>query len=831
MIPSNYNITIQDAVILHLLQYSRYQDEIEVPDDVVQHKIAEIVGIKRSQVSGVMKRLKEKEYVKERLAHVRDLTRKRKVYFLTPNGITFARKLQENIENKSIIYKSDEGEVKTLKICEINKHLSTPIPLIKLLSIITPDGYLDSKKLQEYEKISIAETTDSNGYNSTTFIAGMTLPTRFVGRNKELIQIKSWLNNELPRILIIKGIPGIGKTTIAAKITHVFTQEFNNSTFWYRFHEWDTIRSTLRKLSEFLLQLGRNELKFYLDNESHIHLAEIMRILKVDLQDLNALFVFDDVQKINQELKQLFSIFVELMDLEKSKNINIIILTRSTVKFYDRRKVVIKKLIFEFELGGLDSKSSKQLLNIDNIKESDFNKIYKITEGHPLALELINIHLSSKSLDPSSGLGLGDLFKSEEDLNKYLREEILSDLSSSEIRILELISIFRYPAPQDSIFIDEQIDLKCIDTLFEKSLILETTAGYDIHELIREFFYNRMPSQLKKQYHTLAADYYTNDIKTEKIKDSSSRIKPEAIIEAQYHYICSGNYEKAARLVVEYVDTLLSQGYSDELMKIIKELGLGRVKEEKLSELQIIKGHVLRMNGEWEDARECYNKSLELSKLHEDDIGKARAYNAIGTVFYRQGKWNEAMDSFNHGLKIAENEKDEQYCSKLYSNIALIHWGEGDYNSAKDLIQKSLDLCNKLNDIKGIARAYNNLGIIYWEKKELDEAITAYKMSLKLSQELEDKRTIAILYDNLGEVYRVKGISKKAKEYYQKSLDLSKELGFKWQIAEVYCNLGQMYQDKNRTKSTEYLNSALEIFSNLGAKREMDKVKNLICRE
>ena len=88
--------------------------------------------------------------------------------------------------------------------------------------------------------------------------------------------------------------------------------------------------------------------------------------------------------------------------------------------------------------------------------------------------------------------------------------------------------------------------------------------------------------------------------------------------------------------------------------------------------------------------------------------------------------------------------------------------------------------------------------------------------------------TITILYDNLGEVYRLKGEIETAEKYYNKSLELSEELGFKWQIAEVYCNLGQMYKVSNKKKSKEYLSSALELYTSLGAMREVEKVKEIM---
>ena len=64
-----------------------------------------------------------------------------------------------------------------------------------------------------------------------------------------------------------------------------------------------------------------------------------------------------------------------------------------------------------------------------------------------------------------------------------------------------------------------------------------------------------------------------------------------------------------------------------------------------------------------------------------------------------------------------------------------------------------------------------------------------------------------------------------------KSLDLSEDLGFKWQIAEVNCNLGILHKDSDNNKSKEHLDTALELYTTLGAKREVEKVKGIMNRK
>jgi tetratricopeptide (TPR) repeat protein/DNA-binding MarR family transcriptional regulator len=830
MVQAKFNITIEDRVILHLLNLITKQDDFEVSYDTIQHGIAEAVSIRRAHVSYILKSLKTKGLVTDRLAHVKNITRKRKSYFLTPDGKKYALRLRENISKKTIIYIDKSGKTKSLKLSELQKEVPSPISIGNLINSINTNSEIHYAELVDKRSSTSEMITDSNKEEFISSIDTMAHPARFVGRNHEIENIKKLIEKELPKCIVIKGIAGIGKTTLMAKIIEEYVRERNKNLFWFKIHEWDSIRSTLVELTDFLSQLNRKKLKFYIDGQPNLELPEIMKLLEDDLQSENVLMVFDDLQKANEGQMQLFKVLIELLESEKLPNLKIIILTRDSPKFYDRRNVAIRKLIAELDLTGLDLEASKQLLNVVNIKESQFNKIYEITEGHPLSLELIGIQITSENTKGklNSVFDINDLFSEQHDINKYLREEIFQKLSEPEKKLLENASVFRYPVPSNAILVEKNTNYESIDSLVEKSLLLETTSGFDLHELIKEFFYRRLTPQQQIQKHKQAAKYYSNELTELDGKIESVKDIPKVVIEAQYHNLRARDFPRAGELAVEYGETLVGKGFTDEFNSILSELDSKKVSYKTWAEILIHKGFILTITGEWDNALKLYQESLRWCKKNKDRSGLARANNGIGIIHYRKGELKSAQEFFTKGLEFAKAKNDKKNSAKLYSNIALVHWCNGELESAIELNKKSLRISTKLTDKYGIARAHNNLGIIYWEQRKLTEAIKEYNKSLKLSEELGDIRTIAILYDNLGEAYRLKGKENKAQKFYKKSLQLSKELGFKWQIAEVNCNLGILFAESDSEKSRYYLNSALEMYKYLGASREVERVKKIL---
>ena len=187
---TQFNLTIGDGILLHLLENYSLKDEVEVPLDMTQQGIANAIGVRRSHVSYVLKSLKQKGFVNERLSHIK------------------------------------------------NKQFFPGIKLLQLIKLVSSDNTLNSNLIKQHKKIgSLLTTTDVLKTEPVNFTDNMTQATRFVGRREEIKKIKNWIDSDLSGIIVINGIPGVGKTTLAAKIIDEYSQKGKKNLFWFRFHE------------------------------------------------------------------------------------------------------------------------------------------------------------------------------------------------------------------------------------------------------------------------------------------------------------------------------------------------------------------------------------------------------------------------------------------------------------------------------------------------------------------------------------------------------------------------------------------------------------------
>jgi ATP/maltotriose-dependent transcriptional regulator MalT len=259
------------------------------------------------------------------------------------------------------------------------------------------------------------------GGDYVSFMQDVPLPRRFFGRERELDEIREWLEDERSSMFAVTGIAGIGKTTLSAKAAK--TMEEKTHIFWYRFHKWDSLRNVLYSMSRFLEEMGRPSFKKYMDTAGEVEKKDFYPILQKSLKSGPILMVFDDFQRAVDEIVEFFSDLKEM--LASTQRVKIMVVGRQVVPFYDRSDVLVKKLVRELNLGGLDRESSKGLLRVEDMTDEVFDKIYQVTMGHPLFLQLV---LSATDLED------------QKDIKRYIYEEIFKKLEEKESILLQIAS-------------------------------------------------------------------------------------------------------------------------------------------------------------------------------------------------------------------------------------------------------------------------------------------------------------------------------------------------------------------------------------------------------
>jgi ATP/maltotriose-dependent transcriptional regulator MalT/DNA-binding MarR family transcriptional regulator len=833
------NIPIEKKIMLYIHSFGEVQDVEKVSHLLTQDTLSEVLNTPRGSISRSLKKLQEKNIVEEKLAHVKGKTRRIRAYVLTWDGYGQAEDMKNELRRTDLSYRNLDGDEisSTLgDILEKTKEVDPDLTILEALDIYLTEQVLDLRLLRDRVATNEAATTVKEPTAKVMEYAPPEI-RYFYDREKELPVLADYLNDR--PVIVLQGIAGIGKSTLAAKLLEQHRGQ--RPLFWHRVREMVSLGSILVQMASFLSGLGKHGLKTYLDsNAPSLDLSEVLDILLEDLKDTKAILLFDDFQRCDERTVRFFSSLKDCMDGQ-----TLIILTRMHVPFYDRRDVSVRGVVGEMELQGLDPDGALSLLTnvkkITNLKESDLKEIYSLTGGHPLALELIE--------DVSEVGGHGDIML-------FFQEEIFSALMPHERGLLEYLSVYREPVAPEAFLREEYSGYDSLERLQARSLIDTFKSNtFEVKGFIRNYVYQRIPPSSRKRYHHSAAQFYGQ------LKED------QAMFERVHHLLQAQEPNLAADLLVKKGKALLKQ-HAEEIMTILSTSHWDGVEPENYSPLQTLKGDILKMWGEWDNVLEYYyqsfvlfgylnpkttptigivhgqagymnwsrdemeksledqRKSLEMLDEH-DHISEAEVHRSMGWTQWLLAEFPKAKEAFQQSLECLEKEKDGTgpQRAKVLLNLGNISSETGEYQVSLDRYREALEVLKQHRDEQTRVRVLNNLGTVHLALDDPGKARECFVDGLKIAEDINFMKGQGYLLLHLASCFE----GEKAQEYLEIALKTFDRIDDGLGIAYASSNLALYYlQNREKEKASTYLNESKGLIENLDLPYYLDLVNSLI---
>jgi len=242
---------------------------------------------------------------------------------------------------------------------------------------------------------------------------------------------------------------------------------------------------------------------------------------------------------------------------------------------------------------------------------------------------------------------------------------------------------------------------------------------------------------------------------------------------------------------------------------------LGEQKNEALMYNQL--GLIHDARGDLDEALEWYQKSVDITKQIGDKAGLAPTYNNIAAIHYARGDLDEALKCYLKDLEISEQICDKTGLATTYNNIGEVHYARGDLDEALEWYQKSVDIFQQIGDKAALATTYNNIGLIHDARGDLDEAIQWYRKSVDIFQQIGDKAGLAATYNNIGAIHKARGNLDEAIQWYRKSVDIFLQIGDKAGLAATYNNIGAIHKARgNLDEALKWYRKSVDITQQIG---------------
>jgi len=757
-------VTVEEAILLHLLNYSRYSVEDTVPIELAQAGMAAAMGVRRSHISMSLDSAKNRETIEKHLARVKGEKRRRKCYFLTASGKEAAIILKERIGNEILSARLPDGADFDGTIFELHEKAGLSLPRLALLA---SDGAIKLPAAVK-EKIENRVPEIEN----------------FVGRDNELADLEKFFNGDA-RVLTLTGMPGIGKTALVA------TAAKGDDIFWFDITEWSSTRNLANHLAEYLSRQGANRMKLYLEAHEIPDVADIRDIL-LEL-DFSLTIIFDDCQNTSNNMRGFMKMLVSTCG--DSQYIMAGFLGREMPELIDIKQKLTDDGVIQMVLEPLDDRNSAEMLRYCGIDETAAKRISQQAGGHPLFLKLAGTSNDASALD----------------IEDMLARMIYQNLSIRENELLHLLAVFRQPVGSDALVEDSE-DILTLENLEKKCIILNA-GGWSMHNLVRDFYYSRQAPEERESRHEQAAEFY-----------NTYSSGPDDEIEEVFHLLKARDFESGMMNLNVRGQSWLSQGFVDELLYLADLAPDDYQNPEEEYNINFLIASAFDLIGDWNMASEHYGICFQLATELNDMDMEATILRREGAILYRKGELADAKKTLEKALELLADCDVNNLAAKIFGSLGVVYWRMGKPDKAREAHNQDLETSQNIKDKEGVARALNNLGILDWESGELGTALERYSEALELAEKLGDKKLVAILYSNIADVHRSKEESDEARRYYERCLELAEYLKFNWQVAEAYRGLAQI----DNENKTQHLQTALKIFQRLGAEEDVNSVKELM---
>jgi len=607
-----------------------------------------------------------------------------------------------------------------------------------------------------------------------TFPIGLVSNMNFVGRKEELQKIDELLNQK-SGLLLLNGIGGVGKSTLAS---YYLNQKKDNFDYYGFVQVNEDIKLSLASALGTSLDLKSEKINDLF--------AEIMN--KLHSLEGKKLLIIDDVKEMDSQIDEM-NILMTLKD----SGFQILFTSRET-----------KEFIPQYFLDIMNKEDARELFlryyPTDEIDKVD--KILEYLDYHTLFIEMTAKTLIrrkktlslDKMMEKFSSGEFSTIKKSKrESFTDYLNNLFSFDkLDNEEILILKQFSTL--PSIEiefeflEKIFNKKNEELEdLLIYLCDKGWIVKTKLGYKLHQIMKEYILsNHIPN--------------FEDI--------------EAI------------FESYSKLIENSADILVALKNRENLIYFDSILNFLDKENKEIAVFLNNLGDIYYHLGVYNKSENLYIKSLKmkLEILGEENLSTANSYNSLANLYQLKAEYDKAEPYYLKALTISKKILGEEHLSTVnyYNNLANLYQARGEYKKAEPLYLKSLKIREKIlgKEHPDTAISYNNLAGIYETIGAYQKAELLYLKSLKINEKILGKEhpDTAISYNNLANLYQSKKEYQKAKSLYLKSLNIREKLFGKehFDTAISYNNLAFLYyQQKNIKEAHIYMKKAVEIYSKI----------------
>jgi DNA-binding SARP family transcriptional activator len=656
-----------------------------------------------------------------------------------------------------------------------------------------------------------------------------TLPpetVEFVGRSEEL-GLLTREDSDTPRVSVIEGMPGVGKTALAVHAARIVSGQYPDGMFYLNLHTHDPGRPSLdpaEALHRLLLMLTVPAAQI------PDAIGERAALWRAQLSRRRAVVILDDAARHDQirpllpvagRCLILITTRRKLPDLEGARVLTLDVLSiddaitlfrgiagqdradeehevTTAVRLCGRLPLAIQltagrlaqdypprlaDLVEELSqsparVGGTGAASPEVMSAFDlsyGALEPDHQRFFRRLGVSPCAYV---------SLQAAAALGGGTLAEAEKALAALLDHHLLTRAPAGQFRFHDLTR--GYAAMRATREDPEPEQRQTVGRVLDYYLHTADEADRVLHP-----FRRRMPVSVTQPPAAIPA------LGTQ--EDAAGWLESEwrNILQAAQH---AGRHEwkqKCADLTHVLAGFVEIRAYWDEAiaahtlaLQACRDLG----DPARIAQASLELSEVSQQTGRHEATLPLAEDAAAIYRSLGDRRGEAEALDQIGLAHQRAARSREGLAYFHEARILYRDAADQRGVAVTLSHSGIACWQLGRYPDAMCHLRDALSLYRDVGDRRGEAKTLNNLGRMQLYFGYHRDALEGYQKSLEIFSGIGGAQNEAILYHNIGAVYHYKGSYEDGLAAYRRALAIYRAIGDLPDEADVLNDIGAIYQ-------------------------------------
>jgi tetratricopeptide (TPR) repeat protein len=648
----------------------------------------------------------------------------------------------------------------------------------------------------------------------------------FVGRQATIQAISQALrSSQHQSIYFIQGMPGVGKTSLAAKIAYRLRPYYPDGVLWARLDNCESM--------SILETFGR---PFGLEASRYSDLDSRSRVFRELLVDKRVLLFLDNAHS-SQEIWPL---------LPPTGPAAVVVTTR-------RQDLWAASGAQRFLLGSFSREQGEALelfsrfLGEDMVSDEIdiFSEMADILGHHPLAIAIA-----------ASRLTYEPCWTAEEFL-EYLREDSLrletltfndqsvrlplqhsyQALSPEQQSLFSYLSVFgglEFSAQAAASVANRKIEQtrELLRHLYCLSFVQSDRRNhYYLHPLIQDYAMEKLPGREVYQrmicYYTRCLNEWQGDYTAIERLEQNIHFALQAAykhdllptfiqgVNAFCGYLEAGGRQARALTYLRQAESA-ARDCGDPLMLTLTLRNLGR--------MEYLCNHL-------DSAQQALEEALSVARAARSYENVISALSESSVLEILRGNYSQAEQYLEEGLKIAGVQGITESCSMLLLRLGVVAFKRGAFTQAKTHFAEGLSFAQQSEDLTAIGAYLINLGVVSVKLDENELGENYLQEAMLLAERTGHKQRKCLLHLNLGKVALKRGDLAAAQTNLQTALKMSQSLGDILLQGSILISLGELRLKQHRLKAAARLfRESLSLATESGCKESQASARFGLAR-